>query len=138
MASIDREGYEKMPVDSIWACPVLGGSSLLFVDQRPDRVGVWIAPFANGKLEARASARQLLKTLPLASRIALKANEMFYVADGTRELRRVSLRDGIDRPVGMKLPGLLFGFDVRSDGKEIVYTDLYSKIRFVVIDNVFK
>jgi Tol biopolymer transport system component/predicted Ser/Thr protein kinase len=138
LASLNRDGYEKIAEDSIWACPVLEGMSLLLWDRRANRGGVWIAPAVQRAPSGMAGARQLLKSAPVSLRVAQKADELFYIVPTTLEMRRVSLRDGTDKAVGMKLSRSSFEFDVRSDGKEIVYLDNYSKVRFVVIENVFK
>jgi hypothetical protein len=63
----------------------------------------------------------------------------FYVPLGTSELRRMS-DDGRESRVKAKFPGLapMFDFGVSGDGKEIVYTEVYWKAKFILLDNLFK
>jgi len=62
---------------------------------------------------------------------------MFYAPLGSTTLRQVSLPDGTDRAVG-DFPGLVVFFSITTDGKEIAYTENYRKIRFVIVEDVFK
>ena len=136
LASVARGAYDKLGKDSTFVLPVLKGTSVVMWDPYEGRGGVSVAPLLKGGLTGEA--RQLLRTNTPSFRIAQKTDELFYTAPPTRELRRISLRDGTDRPVGVKLPGLSVAFDVSGDGKVVAYTDTYFKARFVVIDNLFK
>jgi len=137
-ARLDRDGYEKASQDSTLVYPVLGGKSVLLVDMRTGRQGLWISPSTLDARSQAKGARLLLKSLPLTFRIAQKANEVFYVNRGSSELHRISLSDGKDRIVPHKFQGLRGSFDVTSDGKEIVYTESFSKAKYTVIDDLFK
>ena len=62
---------------------------------------------------------------------------MFYVPLGTGELHQISLPDGKNQVV-RKFPGLNVYFSLSSDAKAIAYTEVYRKIRFVLVEDVFK
>jgi Tol biopolymer transport system component len=138
VTALDRDGYGKASEDWTLVYPVLAGKSLLLRDMREGRQGLWITPSTSDSTVRARGTRLLLKSLPLAFRIAQKANEVFYVARGTFELHRISLMDGKDRVVPYKFPGLRANFDVRSDGEEIVYTESFMKTRFTLIEDLFK
>jgi hypothetical protein len=114
----------------------MNGSRILLWNQRQGTV--WIAPPPKGDAKITAEAKQLLKTGVGIAVISQKSDELFYLLRGAEEIRRISLRNGSDRSTGMNLPGARFGFGVRADGKEVVYTDTHQKATFVVIDNLFK
>jgi hypothetical protein len=137
-ARLDRNGYERASQDSTLVFPVLGGKSVLLVDMRMSRQGLWISPSTSDAGSQAKGARLLLKSLPQAFRIAQKANEVFYVNRGSSELHRISLSDGKERIVPHKFAGLSGSFDVTSDGKEIVYAESFSKVKYTVIDDLFK
>jgi Tol biopolymer transport system component len=138
LAAVDHDSYDRASQDSTFAYPVLGGKALLLEDMHVGRQGLWITPSTLDFTARAKRARLLLKSLPLAFRIAQKANEVFYVARGSFELHRISLLDGKDRLVPYKFPGLRASFDVRSDGKEVVYTQTFVKVRFAVVEDLFK
>lgn len=56
---------------------------------------------------------------------------------GTRELHRVSLPDGKDLAV-RKFPGLNIFFSICTATGEIAYTETSRKMRFVLVENVFR
>lgn len=62
---------------------------------------------------------------------------MFYVPFRSNELHQVSLPDGNDRVVG-NFPGLAVFFTISKNGEEIAYTENYRKMRFVLVEDVFK
>jgi len=89
-------------------------------------------------MQRTGASRQLLKRIPTWMSFASSANEFFYQLGGRGEIRRMSLPDGKDRPLELKLPGTTAGFGVRADGKEIVYQEWSIKARYIAIDNLFK
>jgi serine/threonine protein kinase len=136
MGCVDREGCKQVGPDSAAVFPVRGGTYLVTFDSRASSRGMWITPAAKGTPQKAAISRRLLDRVPFW--FAFSANDFFYQLEIVNEIRRMSLPGGKDIPLGMKLPVNVQGFDVRPDGKEMVFRQTAIKSRYVAIDNVFK
>jgi len=134
--AIDQPGWVKISGDSIMAIPVLNGKYVVALDWHSGRTGWLISTAAACSTSGMANARRLTRGLSYAT-FPPGTRDMFYVPPGSRELHHISLPDGSDRVVG-KFPGLGIFFSVSRDAKEIAYTETSRKMRFVLIENVFK
>ncbi|HSQ74973.1 MAG TPA: hypothetical protein VLT13_05425, partial [Bacteroidota bacterium] len=83
-----------------------------------------------------AKARRLTQGLSYAV-FPRKTRDMFYVPLGTTELHRAPLPDGKDRFV-RSFPGLIVYFSMSRDAREIAYTENDRKMRFGLIEDVFR
>jgi len=136
--SIEREGIERYGIDSVIVIPNLQGSWGFAYDTRANSRGIWITSIPRGPSQKPGVPRQLLKRTPSWMDFAPSANRFFYQLNRGSEIRRMSLPDGKDMPLEVKLPATVMGFGIRADGKEIVYQEWAIKARYVAIDNLFK
>jgi Tol biopolymer transport system component/predicted Ser/Thr protein kinase len=137
IGSIDRDGYQKFSEDSVLAQPILDGQYVLIFDYHKGREGWSFTNASSYKSSGAARARSLCKGYFYGT-FAQGGKQFFYWNWNSRELHRILLPNGKDERVKGTFPGLFGYFDVRSDGKEIVYQDSFSKRRFILIENVFK
>ena len=133
---IDQAECVRISEDSIFAVPLLEGDYVVGLDWREPRLGWWITTAASYNASGMAKARRLTRGISSAL-FPPGTHSMFYAPLGSTTLRQVSLPNGTDHAVG-DFPGLSVFFSVSGDGKEIAYTDHYRKIRFVVVEDVFK
>ncbi len=138
IGSLDRNANEKFFEDSARAYPILNGSHIAYWDYRKGYEGFWIVGTAQYQSSGIKGARMLHKGIQPTHRFVNDGKYMYYVEASTGTLHRISLPEGKDEPVWTKLPNMIYGWDVRKDGKEIVFSDAYRKRRFAVIDNLFK
>jgi hypothetical protein len=134
--SIDRVDCVRISEDSVFTVPVLNDKYVLAHDWRIGRRGWWVTTAASHKASGMAGARRLTKGISYAT-FPPGTRDMFHVPLGTRTLHRISLPDGKDQAV-KELPGLDVYFSTKGDGKEIAYTESYRKMRFVLVENLFK
>ena len=134
--SIDQPEGTRISEDSTFVLPVLDEKYVVGLDWRAGREGWMIATAASFSTSGMASARRLTNGLSYAV-FPRNTRDMFYVPMGTTELHRIPLPDGNDRFV-RSFPGLIVYFSMSSDAREIAYTESYRKMRFVLIENVFR
>ena len=136
-SSVDRANVERFREDSVWVFP-MEGKNVAVVDFRQARRGLWTTALASFNSSGTKGAKQLYRGNVAAGGVS--HNEFFYVRLGANELRRLSLSDGKDSSVKVKMLGLApsFDFGVSGDGKDIVYTEYYWKAKFILLDDVFK
>jgi eukaryotic-like serine/threonine-protein kinase len=135
-SSIDLAEHVRMSEDSVFAVPVLEGKYVVGLDWRGPRQGWWITTAASFSTSGMAEARRLTRGVSSAS-FPFGTRSMFYAPLGSTTLRQVSLPFGTDRAVG-DFAGLTVFFSISRDGKEIAYTENYRKMRFVIVEDVFK
>jgi serine/threonine protein kinase len=134
--AIDQMKGEKISEDSIMAIPVLNGRFVVALDWHGGGEGWRIAPASAWHASGITGARRLTTGVSYAT-FPPGTKEMYYVPLGSRELHRISLPDGKDRPV-RKFPGLGIYFSIASNAEDIAYTEIYRKMQFVLIENVFR
>jgi serine/threonine protein kinase/Tol biopolymer transport system component len=132
----DHPGEVKISEDSLMAVPVLQGRFLATLDWHRGRAGWRISAAAGGSTGGPGNGRQLTTGLSFAT-IPPGSHDLFYVPPGSAELHHVSLPEGNDRAL-RTFPGLGTFFSVTRDGREIAYTETYRKMRFVLIENLFR
>ena len=137
--SVDRPDLLEFAEDSARIAPILDGKYIAVNDFRAGREGAWITTAQSYQSSGLKEARQLVKGITIEPEFARDGRDWFYTEPrGTRDLHRISLPDGRDERVDRVFPGLRSDFSVRRDGKEIVYSERFSKTRFVIIDSLFK
>ena len=137
--SLDRPDLLEYAEDSVRLAPVLDGKYIAVNDLHAGSRGVWITTAQSYQSVGLKGARQLVKGIAMRPVFARDGRDWFYTEPrNERPLHRISLPEGKDDRVGRVFPGLRNDFDVRRDGKEIVYSEHYDKTRFVVIDSLFK
>lgn len=136
--SIDRPDLVRIAEDSVRVLPILDGKYIYVYDNRVGRKGAWITAAQSYELYGLKEAKLLVRA-PFFGAIARDGRDLIYFKPGgAHDLHRISLPDGKEERISWAFPGLGSVFSVRQDGKEIVYTELYRKTRFVIIENLFK
>jgi len=118
------------------AIPVLKGTSVVALDWHRGRSGWSITTSADFASSGLAHARKLTSGVSYGV-FPPGAQEMYYQPSGSREIHHISLPDGKDKLVKKFADlGVFFSTCARTD--EIAYTETYRKMRFVLVENVFK
>jgi len=139
LCSIEGGEPEKFFEDSTSAIPLQGGKYIGYYDSRAGREGLWVCAAPGVKDPSLPSPKKLASIV--VSGEFDKSGKFFYLVKNTGELRRISIPSGNEEIIRGVFPGLNFiqsWFDISYDGKEIVYTDIHSNSKLVMIENVFK
>ncbi len=134
--AIDRDKCIGISGDSVFAIPVLDEKYIVFLDWHIARAGWWIVEAMSYSKSGTTNAARLTGKISYAF-FPVPIKRMFYVPLGSGELHSMSLPDAKDRLV-RRLPGLDVYFSMSVSGNEMAYTETYRKIRFVMIDKLFK
>jgi hypothetical protein len=134
--TIDSQSLSKFGGDSLFAIPAIDEKYIIIFDDHKGSEGWFISPTASYKSVGIAGARKLIQGNVLVNFIR-GGREMYYVAPGTNDLHRITLPDGKDK-ILRTIPGLKLSSSVRQDGKEIAFTEITRKTRFMVLEDVFK
>jgi serine/threonine protein kinase len=135
MASIDLPECERFSGDSIFAIPVLEGQYVAALDWHGGRRGWLITTSVVYGASGLAGARRLTRGISFG-RFPPGTRDFYYVPPGSGEIHRIALPDGRDVAV-KKIPGVRVFFSVSTKTEEIAYTEIYRKMRFVLVENVF-
>jgi serine/threonine protein kinase len=134
--SIDQSQCWRISEDSVFVLPVLDGKYIVALDWHQGRMG-WLSTTASShRKSGMAGARSLTSGTSYAT-VPIGSRDFYYVPPGTTELHRISLPDGNDHAVRM-FPGLGIHFSISTVSGEIAYTESYRRVRFVLIENVFR
>jgi serine/threonine protein kinase len=134
--SIDKAEPVRLSGDSVMAIPVLKGTYVVALDWHRGRSGWSITTSADFASSGLAHARKLTSGVSYGV-FPPGAQEMYYQPSGSREIHHISLPDGKDKLVKKFADlGVFFSTCARTD--EIAYTETYRKMRFVLVENVFK
>jgi hypothetical protein len=134
--SIDQSEPVRYAGDSVTAIPVLAGKYVVALDWHTNRAGYYIVSSADYSASGLSRARRLT-TGPSWAVFPPGVPEMYYVPLGSRELHRIPLPEGKDTDV-RKFPGLGIFYSICHSTGEIAYTETYRKMRFVLVEDVFK
>jgi hypothetical protein len=136
--AVDQPDLVELSKDSVRTCPILDGKYIAAFDRRAGRQGLWITPTDVYRSFGLKRARLIVSGNLRIPRFTRDGKDFFYFDQGPRVLHRVSLPEGKDERLGQEIPISQDDFNVRGDGKEIVYTEYNRKTKFVIIDNLFK
>jgi dipeptidyl aminopeptidase/acylaminoacyl peptidase len=122
--------------DSTIAFPLSGGKFVFYRDLRRGREGRWVVE-VNASFVPKGTPRKILG--PGDALISPRSDFLIY-QKSPGELLRVSLLSGKEERIPNSFPGFSFGAapSLNPDTKEIIYAQIRSQGKLVMIENLFK
>jgi serine/threonine protein kinase len=137
---LDGRPEEQLSGDSIYAISVLDGHYILFMDQHQPSDGLWrVCKIEDWDGTGAAKSWTVWK----GATFGISRNDGIFALNSSRELLRISFRDGKQEklPVIVKGSGMQldnFRIRVTRDGREMAFPTIEMRGKLGVIENLFR
>jgi hypothetical protein len=132
---------EQKPIfeDSTFAVPVIGGKYTCYLDPRSNHRGVWLIENSSGSRRVQPKLLATLEELGGQSFLTVREASML-LHDDNGVMQKVLFPTGTRKRIHGTFPGLRKDSytNVSYDEKEMVYEQILSDSKLVMIENVFK
>ncbi|MCX6169971.1 MAG: protein kinase [Ignavibacteriales bacterium] len=139
--SVDSKEVQRFSEDSIVVRPILNGKYVSIGDNRTAQKRLYTNSMTSYKLSGIKNAKPLYLFRDLIYSFIASTTEFYYRRKGSEnELRKITFPDLSDLQVNFDFNGLAptYDFNLSNDGKEIVYVQSYWKVKYIILDNIFK